>query len=82
MYSLEDLLVFPNYTNLEIKVSYPKLENNNKSYFTQKSKKNIIDKNTGSKYTNEIIFNTLLEMKRVLKSSIFNDDKNSANNFM
>jgi len=81
MNSLEDLLVFPNYTNLEIKVSYPKLDDYNNNS-PKKLKRNISHKNLEAKIPNETIFNTLLEMKKVLKSSIFNDEKHFTYNFM
>jgi len=81
MNSLEDLLDFPNYTNLEIKVSHPRLPNNN-NFINQKVNRAITNKNLEPKYTEETLFNTLLEMKKVIKSSIFNEEKNSTNNFM
>jgi len=83
MNSFEDLMVFPNYTNLEIKVSYPRLPSANLN-IQQKVKRQIASNNSSShsKNTNETISNILLEVKKVLKSSIFYEEKNSTNNFM
>ncbi len=81
MNSLEDLLVLPNYTNLEIKTTYPKLPKNVSDH-SYKIKRLIPQKIYDNKYSNDNIFQILLEMKKQLKMSIFNEEKNSSNNFM
>ena len=81
MNSLDDLLVFPNYSNLEIKIVHPRLPEN-KPIIPFKIKKIIPTRNFDLKHSNDYIFQTLMEMKNILKTSNFNEEKALNNNFM
>lgn len=81
MNSLDDLLIFPNYTGLEINIPNPKIPKKEDLY-SYKVKESLNNKNSDENSTNDNIFKILTEMKIALKNCGSYEDKAANSNFM